>query len=121
MNPTSAGFPLLSAAPRHTWKMPSAMHTTAGQKLKKNSNPGPIGFGFGHRPMPASTMISSSGDQPTSRPADQCDDRADPEYAVVPIVLHRRLRRANTGFQLTPGTRALRAFSVDANGSESPE
>jgi hypothetical protein len=48
-----------------------AMQITAGQNVKKKSNPGPIGFGFGsgHNPTLASKIIASSGPQPNTTSA----------------------------------------------------
>src|SRR2546421_13072656 len=47
------------------------MQMIAGQNVRPNSRPGPIGFGFGsgHNPTAAATMMNRSGPAPTTSKA----------------------------------------------------
>src|SRR5437868_15237676 len=60
--------------PLRTRTTPMTMQITAGQNVKKNNRPGPIGLGFGsgHSPTAAATMMNKSGPPPmhsNARPA----------------------------------------------------
>ena len=54
--------------PRRTRITPTTMQSTDGQNVKKKSKPGPIGLGFGsgHSPTCAATMIAKSGAAPST-------------------------------------------------------
>ena len=98
-------FCVRAGAPRarRTRITPTTIDKIAGQKVKKNSNPGPIGLGFGsgQRPIAAATMMKSSGPAPTTRspiPARTHQDcryaGASPGIGIQPLV-------AATGSQRT--------------------
>ena len=51
-----------------TFITPTKIMMTLGQNVKKASNPGPIGFGFGSlvRPSDAARMMATSGPVPST-------------------------------------------------------
>src|SRR5437667_260067 len=93
------------------------MQMMAGQNVRPNSRPGPIGFGFGsgHNPTAAATMMNRSGPATTTSKARPTFTHIDLRYwRIAKCGLTVKLR----GRTPTPDQRRGRTLSPGARGAK---
>src|SRR5437660_2194178 len=95
------------------------MQMIAGQNVRPNSRPGPIGFGFGsgHNPTAAATMMNRSGPAPTTSKARPTFTHTDLRYwRIAKCGLTVRL----SGRVQTRPARGERTIAKRARGAPPP-